>query len=76
MKSTKSLHVITYSLILVGALNWGLIGLFEFNLVSTLFGSMPLLEKIVYILVGLSAVYSATTHAKECCTCGKCECKM
>ena len=41
-------------LTIVGALNWGLIGLLDFNLVSTIFGSGTMLEKLVYILVGIA----------------------
>ena len=38
---------------IIGAINWGLIGLFDFNLVATLFGSVEIIEKIIYILVGI-----------------------
>jgi uncharacterized protein len=48
---------ITLVLVIVGALNWGLVGLFNFDLVATIFGDMSLLSKIVYDLVGLSAIY-------------------
>ena len=41
---------------IIGAINWGLIGLFDFNLVATLFGSVEIIEKIIYILVGISAL--------------------
>ena len=44
-------------LVLVGAINWGLVGLFDFNLVTFLFGDMTTLARIVYITVGLSAFY-------------------
>lgn len=47
-----------YALVLIGALNWGLIGLFEFDLVSAIFGDMTLLSRIIYSLVGLSAIFS------------------
>jgi len=67
-------HAITYSLILVGALNWGLVGLFDFNLVTAILGGASALERIVYILVAASAVYSIATHASQCCACGKCGC--
>lgn len=43
-------------LVLVGALNWGLVGLFKFNLVETIFGEATMLTKIIYILVGASAL--------------------
>lgn len=47
-------------LVIIGALNWGLIGLFEFNLVSTVFGSLSLISRIIYVLVGLSGIYAFT----------------
>ncbi len=65
----KWLHIVAFALVIVGALNWGLVGLLNFNLVSMLVGSMPQVEKLVYILVGLSAVYLASTHMRECKTC-------
>ena len=52
------LRYLIYSLIFVGAINWGLIGLFDFNLVSTIFGDMTFLSRTVYSLVGLSAITS------------------
>lgn len=65
----KSLHMGAFLLVIIGALNWGLIGLFDFNLVDALFGSMSMLSKLVYVLVGASAVYLVVTHAKECKAC-------
>ena len=52
----KALNLIAFVLVIVGGLNWGLMGLFEFNLVETLLESLPLIEKVVYVLVGLSAI--------------------
>lgn len=43
-------------LTIIGAINWGLIGLLDFNLVATIFGSGSLLEKIIYILVGIAGI--------------------
>ena len=54
----KSLNSIALFLIIVGGLNWGLIGLFEFNLVAAIFGGVQWLERLIYILVGIAAVYS------------------
>lgn len=65
----KIVHVVAYVLVIVGALNWGLVGLFNFNLVTALLGSMPMVEKVVYILVGSAAVVSAATHMKNCKEC-------
>lgn len=56
------IHMIAFLLAMVGALNWGLVGLFDFNLVKVLLGSWPTFEKLVYILVGASAAYILATH--------------
>ena len=61
--------MIAFLLLVVGGLNWGLVGAFNFNLVDTLLGSMPWLESLVYILVGLSAILVAVTHKGTCSAC-------
>ena len=66
----KLLHMVAYILLFVGGLNWGLVGLFQFNLVNMIFGSMPALETLIYVLVGVSAVYLAVTHKGYCKYCG------
>lgn len=63
--------MVTFPLTLIGALNWGLVGLFNFNLVTALVGSWPMVEKLVYILVGASAVYLLFTHKDDCKICSK-----
>lgn len=63
----KGLHVVAFSLMAIGALNWGLVGFFDFNLVSAL--GLGGLEKVVYMLVGLSAVYVLVTHKMDCMIC-------
>lgn len=65
----KALHYGAFTLAMVGAVNWGLVGLMNLNLVSTLLGAGSSLEKIVYILVGLSAVYVLATHKGDCKIC-------
>lgn len=67
----KALHIAAFSLAMVGALNWGLVGLLNLNLVSMLLGAGSALEKIVYILVGVSAIYVFATHKNDCKICGK-----
>lgn len=52
---------ISYILVLVGALNWGLVGLFDFDLVAKIFGEMSTLSRLVYSLVGLCAIISPIT---------------
>ncbi len=67
----KALHMVAYVLLWVGGLNWGLMGLLDINLVNMVLGSSMMLEKLVYILVGLSAVYSLATHMNDCKICSK-----
>ena len=57
----KFLKVTSYIRVLIGSLNWGLVGLFDFNLVSFLFGDMTLLSRVIYSLVGISAIVAAIT---------------
>jgi uncharacterized membrane protein YuzA (DUF378 family) len=58
MKKMNALDWIAMTLLVVGGLNWGLVGFFSFDLVATIFGDMSLVSRIVYDLVGLSAIYS------------------
>lgn len=53
----RAVNTITLVLLIVGGLNWGLVGLFNFDLVAALFGEMSPLSRIVYVLVGASAVW-------------------
>lgn len=53
----KALNLITLLLVIVGGVNWGLVGLFDFDLVAALFGDGSAMSRIVYTLVGLSALY-------------------
>ena len=60
----KPLHWIALLLVIVGAVNWGLVGLFQFDLVAALFGGQTAtLSRVVYTLVGLSGVVVAITSA-------------
>jgi uncharacterized membrane protein YuzA (DUF378 family) len=53
----KFINILTLVLVIVGGLNWGLVGLFDFDLVAAIFGGGSALSRIVYVLVGLSAVW-------------------
>ncbi len=57
---SKILNYIALILVIIGAVNWGLIGLIKFDLVAFLFGNLSLLSRIVYILVGVSGLYLLT----------------
>lgn len=70
----KALHMITFILVVVGGLNWGLVGLGGFagsnwNVVNMLLGSWPQVEWAVYVLVGLSTVWLLVKHPRECKMC-------
>jgi uncharacterized protein len=52
----RTLYVLTQLLLIVGGLNWLLVGLFSFDLVAAIFGPMTVLSRAVYILVGVSAI--------------------
>jgi uncharacterized membrane protein YuzA (DUF378 family) len=54
----KYLNIVALILVIVGGLNWGLVGLFDFNLVVAIFGEDSWLSNLAYILVGLAALYS------------------
>ncbi len=60
--------MLTFVLLVVGGLNWLLVA-FGYNLVDSLLGEGSTLSMVVYILVGLSAVYEALTHKKNCKAC-------
>ena len=56
MYKLNTIDKLSFIFVLIGALNWGLLGLLNFNLVSTIFGAIPFLARAIYIVVGLSAV--------------------
>jgi uncharacterized membrane protein YuzA (DUF378 family) len=53
----NTFDILVYGLLLIGALNWGLVGFFRFDLVAEIFGRMSVLSRLVYAVVGLAAVY-------------------
>lgn len=70
----KKVHMIAWILIIVGALNWGLVGVGGFmgsdwNVVHMLLGSWASAESLVYVLVGLSGIYELATHKRVCREC-------
>ncbi len=57
INAMKIIDTITLILIIIGAINWGLIGIFNFNLVEALFGGFSIISRIIYILVGISGLW-------------------
>ena len=65
----KSIHMITFLLLVIGGLNWLLVGLFGWDISRWLGGMDGVLPRIIYILVGLSAIVEVVSHKGNCCTC-------
>lgn len=60
----KFLDCIALTIVIIGAINWGLIGFLDFNLVASIFGSMSWLSRIIYALVGLCGLYLITFYMR------------
>ncbi|PIR42714.1 DUF378 domain-containing protein [candidate division WWE3 bacterium CG_4_9_14_0_2_um_filter_35_11] len=65
----KEIHMLTFTMVIVGALNWGLVGALNINLVNMLFGGFASLETVIYLLVGVSAIAEVIMHANCCKWC-------
>ncbi|MBR1374185.1 DUF378 domain-containing protein [bacterium] len=67
------LRTIAYALVITGAIVWGLVGFFNYNIVAAMFGDTTILSRIVYSLVGVSGIILlATTEREECyCDCSE-----
>ena len=60
----KALNGIALTLVIIGAINWLLVGLFKFNLVDAIFGSLFVLTRIIYIIVGIAGLWSIAFYSK------------
>ncbi len=67
----KYLHIVAFILLVVGGLNWLLLGLFGWDIGEVFGGQDALVSKVIYILVGLSALYELATHKQNCRNCEK-----
>jgi len=67
----KKLHFIAYLLVIIGGLNWLLLGLFSWDIGSLFGGQSALIARLIYILVGLSAIYEIVSHKGRCKECEK-----
>jgi len=61
----RALDITALVLVIIGAINWGLIGFFRFDLVAALFGDMSTFSRIVYALVGLAGLYAISFFGKD-----------
>jgi len=67
----KWLHMVSFLLVVVGAVTWGTVVLFQFNVVDAVFGAGSQLGQMIYVLVGVSGLYQMATHKNDCKTCSK-----
>lgn len=66
----KYIGLIALILVVIGGLNWGLVGLFEIDLVAMIFGEMTMATRVIYTLVGIASIAKLAmfvTHSKHCC---------
>ena len=61
----RAINIITQLLVIVGGLNWGLVGLADFDLVAAIFGEMSALSRLIYVVVGISAVWQLIPFFKS-----------
>ncbi len=64
VNNMKALDYTVLTIILIGAINWGLIGFFDFDLVSSIFGQMTMLTRIIYALVGIGGLYAISYYGR------------
>ena len=69
-----AVHMVSFWLIWIGAINWGLIGFLKFNLVAYLFGAWPTVERVIYALVGLAAIVLLFKKSCKMCKGDTCNC--
>ena len=62
--SSKAIDYTALTIAIIGAINWGLIGFFKFDLVSFLFGNMSWLTRIIYAIVGLCGLYLVSAYGR------------
>ncbi|MBI4896285.1 MAG: DUF378 domain-containing protein [Candidatus Aenigmarchaeota archaeon] len=65
MAKKGSIDMVAKALVIIGGLNWGLVGLLNVDLVRLIFGSIPLLQLIVYVVIGLAALYELYAMTKK-----------
>lgn len=61
----KTIDLIALILLIIGGINWGLVGAFDFNVVQAIFGSIQIVADIIYVLIGISAIYGIFAFFKE-----------
>jgi uncharacterized membrane protein YuzA (DUF378 family) len=71
MKKNKALHMVAFTLLIVGGVNWGIVGFLGYDLVDLLVGRWEWVYNTLLTLVGVSAIYIAATHMSDCKVCSE-----
>ena len=71
MKGHRGLHMVSFILLIVGGLNWLAVAVLDWELGDLFGGSSSMISRIIYILVGLAAIYEIVTHKNRCKECDK-----
>lgn len=66
----KALHMVAFTLLVIGGLNWLLLGLFGWEIGALFGGQTALVSRVIYVLVGLSAIWLIVKHKSDCKNCG------
>jgi len=69
-KHKKGLHMVTFILLAIGGLNWGLVAIGKWDLSDLMGGMDSTVSRVVFALIGLAAIYLLVTHKKDCKECG------
>ena len=69
MNAMKIVRTIAYTLVITGAIVWGLVGFFNYNIIAAMFGDASVMSRIIYSLVGLSGIALLATTSEEECYC-------
>ena len=66
----KSLHLVAFALLVIGGLNWLLVGVAGWDIGELFGGQGEIISRVIYVLVGLAAIYEVATHKANCRVCG------
>lgn len=67
--NSKKIHLVAFLLLVIGGLNWLLFGVFQWEIGAIFGGSGAVISRIIYVLIGLAAVYEVATHKSNCRSC-------
>jgi uncharacterized membrane protein YuzA (DUF378 family) len=70
MDAKKVLHIVAFTLLVLGGINWGVVGLWDYDLLQLVFPDMTVVQRVIETLIGVSAIYLLFTHKGDCKVCG------